>query len=364
VTPPTTIPKALAALKAARCPEDILGREAVGIKDLYRDWAKRVHPDTASTAALKLKAEEAFHLLTKLHDQADAKVARGTYGDMKPSILATLSTKTATYDLTEVLSTGDIADVYGGECKGKPVWAKVCRAPVNNDLMKAEADLLASVPATFSKPELAAYYPTLLDSFEVQVGKTKRRANVFAPLPDGAVSLAEVRRAYPDGLDPKAAAWMWNRLLEALHLSHVAGYVHANVTPDRVYIVPDSHVGIVTDLCYAVKIGSPARAISPAYKGCYPEELLAKRPLDASTDLYMAAHCMNGLLGADVGSRRIPAGTPVAIAGLLRACWLGRAHRTSSAKELHAAFKEVRRGLRWPKGFLPFTMTPPAVAAV
>ncbi len=361
MTPPTTIPKALEVLRAAKCPEDILGPRAADIKDVHRDWAKRVHPDVTRTASLKVKADEAFKLLAKWLTEAESKVDRGTYGNMKPSIIATLRTKTAAYQLRTVVRAEPAADIYDGsrEADDISVVVRLSRTPATNDLIKAEADVLAGLPASFEKPEHAAYYPTLLDSFEVSIGTTKRRANVTTPLPVGAISLAEVRSAYPK-LDPKDAAWMWNRLLEGLHLLHAYGYVHANVTPDRIYVVPDSHAGIITDLGYAVKVGAPARAISPAYKAIYPDELLAKRPLDPSADLYMAAHIMNHLLGAELGSRRIPAGTPVAIAGLMRACWLGRAHRTTSAKELYTAFKEVRRGLNWPKAFRPFSM--PAAA--
>jgi serine/threonine protein kinase len=150
---------------------------------------------------------------------------------------------------------------------------------------------------------------------------------------------------------------MWNRALEALHLLHTQGYVHANVTPDRFLIVPETHQGTLIDFCYARKAGQPAKAVSSAWKSIYPPELLEKKSLDFSTDLYMVSHCMNYLLGGEVGSNVVPAGTPVALAGLLRACWLGRAHRTNSAKDLHADFRTVRHGLGWSREFRHFVMS-------
>lgn len=357
MTPPATIPKALEALRAAKCPEDVFGDDATALKDNHRSWAKVVHPDKAPTKALKVKATEAFQLLSKLFVEAEARIARGTYGARTPSVLATLRTKTAAYDLTELTCNGELDDVYSGKKQGGPACVvRVCRTPINNELLKAEADILAGLPAKLPKSEHAQYFPSLLDSFEIQRGPSKVRANVLAPLPTGAVSLADVRAAFPKGLDPKDAAWMWNRLLEALHLLHCEGYVHGNVAPDRMFIVPDTHQGILTDYAYSVKVGSRAKAISPAWKAIYPPELLDKKGLDTSADLYMAAWVMMYLLGGEVGNPRFPSGTPVAIAGLLRACWLGRAHRTASAKELHTAFKEVRKGLRWPKGFRPFNL--------
>lgn len=362
---PSTIPKALQALKDARYPEAIFGEYPAEVQSVYRRWAKVVHEDKASTARLKGLAHEAFLLLSALLAQAESKVSRGTYGDLKPSVMATFRTKTAAYELTGLISHGEIADLYEATVGGKACVVKVGRAPLNNDLLKAEADLLASLPAKLAKPEQATFFPTLLDSFETQQGTMKLRANVFAA-PTGdtpTVSLATVRAAHPKGLDPKDAAWMWNRLLEALHLLHLEGYVHGNVTPDRFLINPDTHRGMLIDFCYAVKTGSKGKAISPAWKGIYPEELLAKKGLDGSSDVYMAAQCMHHLLGGEIGKAKMPGGIPVAIAGLLRACWLGRAHRTKTAQDVHKAFKVVRDGLRWPKGFRPFVMPPAAAAA-
>ena len=45
----------------------------------------------------------------------------------------------------------------------------------------------------------------------------------------GYVSLAEVLRAYPSGLAPADAAWMFNRMLTALGIAHSLGIVHGAV---------------------------------------------------------------------------------------------------------------------------------------
>ncbi len=349
-----TIQTALATLKKARCPEDIFGIDPAGFVASFREWALIVHEDKVPDEQ-KLLAHEAFLLLSKWRDQANLKIVNTTYGDSKPSVLATFKTKTAAYEVTSLLAESDIADLYEGVSdRGVPCVVKVCRSAANNDLMKNEADILGTLPAALD-PKHTAYFPNLLDSFECQRGSVKTRVNVFS-FTEGAVSLKEVRDKRVDGLDPKDAAWMWNRVLEALHLLHGQGYVHANLTPDRFLIVPETHQGILIDFCYARKVGQPAKAISPAWKELYPAELLDKKELDFGTDLYHAAGMMNFLLGAKPGSKVIPAGTPLAIAGLLRACWLGRAHRTSSAHELHKDFKAVRKGLGWKTEFRPFTL--------
>lgn len=354
---PRTIPAALKALTAARWPEAVFGHDAACVQDQFRAWAKIVHEDRA-TAAQKPQAHEAFLLLTKLHDEALSKIGRGTYGDCRPTVTAVLRTKTVAYSLTSLIRSDDISDLYEATSDGAPsapLVVKVVRDPRNNDLMKNEADVLASVPAKLAKPEHAKYFPDLRDSFEAAFGKVKRRVNVFA-LTAGSVSLRQVRTAYPAGLDVKDAAWMWNRQLEALHLLHCQGYVHGAVTPDRFYIVPSTHEGFLVDFCCTVKAGQKVRAISPAWRQFYPAEVAAKVPVDFSSDLFMSASCMAYLLGATTRPQIAPNGTPLAIAGLMRSCWLGKAHRGDSAKQLYSDFKEVRKGLRWKKEFRPFAL--------
>ena len=57
----------------------------------------------------------------------------------------------------------------------------------------------------------------------------------------GWYTLAEVRRAYPMGVDPKDMAWMWRRLLVALGFAHLNGVIHGAVLPDNISILPGQH---------------------------------------------------------------------------------------------------------------------------
>lgn len=348
MTLPSTISAALKRLKGAKCPEDIFKDDITGN---YREWAKIVHEDKAKKTE-KAIAHEAFILLTKLHDQAKDKEKRGVYGDNKPFVLVTLTTKGASYTLNAHLRSDDLSDIYRGQSdKGVDVIVKVGRDPRNNDLLKNEADILSRFVKELD-PKHTAYFPNLLDSFEVPVKspKIRVRVNIFSLTPN-AVSLAEVKEAYPTGIEPPDAAWMWNRMIESLHLLHQFGYVHGSVTPDRFLIVPETHQGILVDFCYAVKADAKLRAFSPAWKAFYPPEVFAKKPLDNSADLFMASHVMSHIL----------ANTPPPIAGILKACRLGKAHRTKTAHEVHVDFAKVLRRLYGPKKFRHFSM--PAIPA-
>lgn len=106
---PSSLAAALKALKTARYPEAIFGPNADDLVSVFWGWSKICHEDMVR-AAQKPKAHEAFLLLTKLYGEAEAKVACGTYGDLKPSILATFRTKTGAYNVTSILGRTDLVD--------------------------------------------------------------------------------------------------------------------------------------------------------------------------------------------------------------------------------------------------------------
>jgi hypothetical protein len=62
---------------------------------------------------------------------------------------------------------------------------------------------------------------------------------------------------YPSGVDPRAAVWMWNRLLEQLGSLHELGYSHGAVCPEHLLIHPRDH-GVL--LCSWSQSGQHGRA--------------------------------------------------------------------------------------------------------
>jgi hypothetical protein len=68
----------------------------------------------------------------------------------------------------------------------------------------------------------------------------QRRVNLIGRL-TGFRSLAVVRTAFPAGIDPRDAAWIWRRLLDAVGAAHRAGVIHGAVLPEHVMIHPAEH---------------------------------------------------------------------------------------------------------------------------
>lgn len=346
------LPERLTVLRNAICPEDIFGTDPYDVADQFRIWSKLVHPDLHGGHR---DAEEAFKILGELYVVADAKIESGVYG--KRTALpkeVTIKSGKITYVLTDKLASGDLSELYVGYQShlsvGLRYAVKVVRNPRNNDLMKNEADVLREIhDGPVGKLKVIQHVPLLVDTFELLDGKT-RRVNILDYLA-GFYTLRQVMDAYPDGLDPRDAAWMFNRLLAALLAGHQAGYVHGAVTPENFLVRPKDHGGVLVGWSHAVKVKTPLRAISGP-REAYPKDALEKKPTDFGVDLHMAAGIFFNLVPIRVGR----VGLPARLTGLMRACRLGKAHRSKDVYELHTDFAEVLKALYGPKKFRKFVM--------
>ncbi|WP_405102236.1 serine/threonine protein kinase [Micromonospora sp. NBC_01412] len=251
------------------------------------------------------------------------------------------------YRLGPLAHTGDLADLYD---VGADRLLKLPRNPTDNDLMAREAHALRTVEER-GDPRYLPYVPRLVDSFRHRDAATgaQRQISVLATAA-GLHSLDEVRRAYPDGLDARDAAWMWRRLLVALGLAHQAGVVHGAVLPRHVLIEPDGHGVVLVDWCFSVVGEGAIPALVPGHEDWYPPEVAARRPCGPGTDLAMAAGCMTWLMG-DRAPRELRAFADGCRRPALRA-------RPDDAWRLLGELDEVLERLYGPRTFRPFTLNP------
>jgi len=351
-----TLAEAHQLLIAAKCPEDVFGDLAGGVAWRFRELAKITHSDLYTKVKDKAAADEAFKALNIWRDRAAKKITAGTYGDRTAMEEVVLATKTAKYTLYRRLAGGDKTNLYAARGKdGAEVVVKIVRSPANNPLMETERDRLVYLrdDAPTKKLKAMAHIPVLVDSFELG-GKVKRRANVLQR--PGAtetgvarhVTLADVIKAFPSGIDLRDAAWMFNRLCGALLIAHQAKIIHGAVLPQHVLICPETHNALLIDWAYAIKRGETLKYIVPAQKLFYPPEVFEKRPLGLGVDLYMAAKCLFALVPkADIPSN---------VRGILNACLLGAKARTPDIWELYAEFNDMLKALYGPRKFRKFVM--------
>lgn len=343
-------------LRHAASPEDIFGvlptDGDAALKRRYRELVAIAHPD--HNQARPLEANEAFRTLREWYQAASQRLTRGVYGAQPLFSAVTCLNHYAAYGAPE---RGDLCDLFGADATGGRVLLKVARHARDNDLLQAEARALRQVDRALASAPLRAHFPTLVEHFLLRdEAGAKRQVNVLRA-ETGYVSLADVLRAYPNGLHPADAAWMFNRILAALGGAHQLGMVHGALVPEHVLIRPDDHNGMLLDWCYCVPIGTPIKAISPPYAADYPPEVVAKQPATPATDLYLAARCMARLLGGNGRTLALPETVPRAIEALLRSCLIPSVYRRAcDAWQVLDDFHEILGRYYGPPRFRPFHM--------
>lgn len=355
-------------LAKAATPEDVFGKladfaagEKEGeIKKIYRQVSLIIHPDRCS-ANLKKKSDEAFGRLSDFYKQALDSLKRGEYGKDRPK--AIIRGRKGDYLIKELIACGGVTTVYRGENGSGGIGAlaiKIVNSPGDNDLTENEAVMLRRLRGDSEDwaKEFQKYLPELLDS--LTIAPQNRRMNILSFL-DGYYSLQEVKRQYPAGIEPRAMAWMWKRLLTVLGYAHKKGIVHGAVIPQHIMINPKNHGLVLLDWSFAVdvsgKAGKKIKAINPDYEHFYPPEVFGKKSADPSTDIYMAAKCMIDVLGGDAKTKEMPKSVPKEVRMFLRSCLLEeQVLRANKAWALYRDFLNLLETLYGPPEFCEFHM--------
>ena len=313
-----TTADAIEMIEAADGPADLFGSDAAR---RYRRLARLTHPDARPGDT---RAATAFAKLADLW---------GRHAQVSGPLVAR----------------GDVANLY----QTSAGVLKLARNPADNDLMDREAAALRAL-ARGVPARLAAYFPRLIEAQRVRDPRTgiERRANLLGAL-DGFVSLAQAGQHFPDGVDPRDAAWMWRRLLVALGAAHRAGVSHGAVLPEHVLIHPAEHGLVLADWCYSGQCypdlaGLPLPAVVARYRHWYPPEMLSGQPAGPGADIWLATRCMTELSGG-----RLPA----PLAAFARGCQLvSPARRPQDAWQLLAELDDLLARLYGPRTFRPFVI--------
>ena len=247
---------------------------------------------------------------------------------------------------------------------------------IDNDLVRNEIRILRILDGSPQADKFRPYIPNLLDAFLYQDRTIPLAAAVFERY-DGWYSLEDVHRAYPRGVDPKDAAWMWRRLLVALGFAHANGIVHGAVLPHNVWIQPEGHGLMLAGWFDAALPSAPAcrrcaaRTVSevegrpphtgevvsdldPRFLAWYPREIVDGEAPTYSADVGMSAKCMIHLLGGDVDRRTIPDSVPRPMRMFLKG-----SSRSNDAWALKQEFDDLLERLWGQRRFHPFTMASP-----
>ncbi|MBB5857940.1 adenylate cyclase [Amycolatopsis umgeniensis] len=242
----------------------------------YRELAAALHPDRNPGDP---RAHRAAAVLNRLHT------------DWKNARRQTVTTATSAYTLTTPHAVGSIATTY--RTTG-PHLVKLVRDPALNPLIHAEWTALRALDGFTERHRwLRPYYPRLLDT-SGPVARGDRAFSVLDPLVDGFTTLADIRKAFPDGLDGRDYAWMHRRLLRAVAGAHRAGVVHGHLTADNVLVHPGQHGIVLAGWSFAVEAATLPLATDNTVG--YPPEVHKGRSMSAATDVHMLHSLMLSLL--------------------------------------------------------------------
>ena len=367
--------EAIGRITGARTARELFGVDQPARE--YRRLARLTHPDAAGPAdpAGRAAATAAFVRLTTLWRSRAGITLAG-------------------YRLSAAAHRGAHANLYD---VGDGQLLKLARQPAANPRLEREARALRQLAAE-GDPRYLPYVPRLVRTLRHRDEATgvHRQINVLATTtatappgstpatgpptadptgtPAGAstdpptggplVSLAEVAQAYPQGVDPRDAAWMWRRLLVALGFAHRAALVHCAVRPEHVLIDPAAHGLVLVGWGSAGPPGGTAErsprpadpADRPASAGrldeprWYPPEL--STGVGPGTDVAMAATVLADLIGDRIPGR---------LRSFADGCRLPRLNqRPDDAWRLLGEFDQVLHELYGPRTFRPFTLPPVA----
>jgi hypothetical protein len=338
----TTTDEARTAVLGAHGPADVFGPRARGpaadraARRTYRQYAFLLHPDRAGDPA-------AFLRLEALYRDWSAATVRTATDRPAPVVIGRLDA----YPVGDLLAQGSVATVY----HGSDAVLKVARRPATNRFLDNERSAYRALARMTTANEwLRAYYPRLRDVGGIAGSDGQvRQVNVLTAHIDGFVTLADVRRAYPQGMDGRDWAWMYRRLLCAVAGAHLAGLVHGAIVADNVLIHPGQHGVVLAGWSFAIPPGSRLPGLIGS--GSYPPEVAAGRPVTDKADIHQLHTLMLDLL--DPGER-----AQIAYA---RGCRQDNPRMRPSAAALLTEYDELIGRLYGRRRFRPFTIATPAV---
>lgn len=257
----------------------------------------------SATEAAALCPDLAKYAAPTARDPGETSASRGApVLRSGASVRFTVRAEAAQYEVSSVLTQGDLATLYEGRrsSDGAPVIVKIADDSGDNDLMQAEVSALRLLRREPS-PQLK-HLPTVLDQFHTRDG---RLGTVLERL-DG-MDLLKVRERQPRGLSAQHLIWVMRRCLSVLGWAHARGVLHGNLDPAHILIRAQDHNVWVLDWCYAIvnpaQTGQGFRCLNEEYS---PPEVAARKPPLPSSDMYSLGKCMYFLLAGDPRQKTLP----------------------------------------------------------
>ncbi len=226
--------------------------------------------------------------------------------------------------LERMIAQGDIADVYAARLARWPTElaiVKLLRDRRDGERLDNEWDALQALQKSEARgaDTFTALLPQPILHGDVPAGAfAGQRASIFRWACGFKHTFADVIRAYPQGIPPRASIWAWRRILEMLSFIHASGMAHGAVLPENLLVQENEHGVRLVGYSHAGPLGARLREVSPAAEAFYPQAAQTAPALTAQLDLAMSARCIAALLGGDPQSASLPAAVPERLAGIVQ----------------------------------------------
>jgi len=235
------------------------------------------------------------------------------------------------------------------------VVIKVLRALADADLMAREAATLRALQSSTVRgsPYFSRLIPQLVqESHVVDDDRTRRPALVLRQLSGFVPTFVDARATYAEGVDPRAAVWMWRRVLETLDWVHAGGRVHGAVLPQHLVLHARDHGVMLVGWSCAQRVGEPLVGASKEHRDFHPDDVWEGAPLHTRTDVAMSARCIAWVLGGDARTGNVPSSVPSPLAQIIRAHADGSA--STDAATLREIVGEAAKQAFGPPTYVPF----------
>ena len=327
----------------AKTPEELFGKQEKRSKNIYRHFARHVHPDMFTTPEEKKDAERAFIRLGELWALYQEKSGSAT---TSATAADTVKTKKHTYTLGNKVYSDDVFAHYEATYDAGHENARllIVKSPKDADLGNNHASALKKLAEVHE--QFRDFFPDLIETFRYrQPGGTDHFA-VSQKIPEGFVPFTRILEVYPKGIDARDLAWIFRRMLIAVGNAHDVGLIHGAPDLNAFYIKPDVHGIILSNWQYSVETGKALSAIPAAIHDDYPQSVFDKKPVDYTLDIRLIAKTAARLFGPD---------TPRQFTSFMNGCMTTK---TPEARYLLGEFEEMLERLYGPPAFHKFTLEP------
>jgi len=258
------------------------------LRQKFAYLAKMVHPDAVPND-LEGRSSEVFKKLLSMREAAEVAICEGIYEEPFKKTFA-LRSKHETYQCDEdSYKKGDFSLLYKARnSKDENVLIKISSKPSYNPWLEKER--------IFVRKNKDKYIPGIIDSFFI-TDNGRRYQVLVMPYVEGYVSITDILNAYPDGLDPRDAAWIGRRIMGQVVLAKELEVVHTSIIPDHLLVNVHSHDPLHIGWGHSIKEGEKLSLIISKWKDNYPPEVFDKKRLDEKTDVFMAGQMMVSLFG-------------------------------------------------------------------